>query len=129
MDLSTILSISGKAGLFKLISKGNNNFIVESLLDKKRMPAFSHDGVSSLDNIAIFTEKEDLPIEKVFETIYKKENAQQISIPLEDNVAIKRYFEEIVPNYDRERVYVSNMKKVYNWYNILIENQLLEFGD
>ena len=125
MDLSNVMTINGKPGLYKLVSKAKNNFIVESLADHKRIPAFSHDGVSSLDNIAIFTSEEDVVLEKVFEAIYKKENGEKVPDVLSDNLKLKKYFEEILPNYDKERVYVSNIKKVLNWYNILIENDLI----
>ena len=129
MDLSEILSITGKPGLFKLVSKTKNSFIVESLLDKKRIPAFSHDGVSTLDNIAIFTAEEDLPIEKVFQAIFKKENGGKVPDILNNNNLIKKYFEEVLPDYDKERVYVSNMKKVLMWYNILIDNNLIDLEE
>lgn len=129
MDLSKILSITGKPGLFQLISKTKSSFIVESLLDKKRIPAFSHDGVSTLDNIAIFTAEEDLPIEKVFQAIFKKENGEKIPDILNNNNLIKKYFEEVLPDYDKERVYVSNMKKVLTWYNILVENNLIDLEE
>jgi len=129
MDLSKILSITGKPGLYQLISKTKNSFIVESLLDKKRIPAFSHDGVSTLDNIAIFTEEEDLAIEKVFQAIFKKENGAKIPDILNNNDLIKKYFEEVLPSYDKERVYVSNMKKVLTWYNILADNNLIDLEE
>lgn len=129
MDLSKILSITGKPGLFQLISKTKSSFIVESLLDKKRIPAFSHDGVSTLDNIAIFTAEEDLAIEKVFQAIFRKENGAKIPDILNNNDLIKKYFEEVLPSYDKERVYVSNMKKVLTWYNILVDNNLVDLEE
>ncbi len=129
MDLSKILSITGKPGLFQLISKTKSSFIVESLLDKKRIPAFSHDGVSTLDNIAIFTAEEDLAIEKVFQAIFRKENGAKIPDILNNNDLIKKYFEEVLPSYDKERVYVSNMKKVLTWYNILVDNNLIDLEE
>lgn len=126
MDLSKILSITGKPGLYQLISQGKNSFIVESLVDKKRFPAFSQDGVANLENISIFTEEEDVTLESVFQSIYKKENGGKITVNMSDNNAIKAYFGEILPNYDKERVYVSNMKKVYSWYNLLIDHKLID---
>ena len=125
MDLSNILTINGKSGLFKLISKTKTSFIVESLTDKKRIPAFSHDGISSLDNIAIFTENEDVELGNVLIEIFKKENGQKVPDILNDNAKMKAYFAEILPEYDRERVYVSNIKKVLSWYNLLVENQII----
>jgi hypothetical protein len=128
MDLSKILSITGKNGLFKFLSKTPNSFIVEGLDDGKRFPAFSSDGVASLDNIAIFTETAEVPLQTVFQNIYKKEDGKKIEIP-KDNSAIKAYFAEVLPEYDRERVYVSNMKKVYHWYNILVEHNLVDLEE
>jgi hypothetical protein len=128
MDLSNILSITGKGSLYKLISRAPNNFIVESLEDGHRFPAFSHDGVATLDNIAIFTEEEEVTLQSVFQSIYKKENGQKVAVP-KDNNALKAYFAEVLPNYDRDRVYVSNIKKVLAWYNILVEHNLVDLEE
>lgn len=129
MDLSKILSITGKGGLFKLISQGKNNFIVESLLDGKRQPAFSHDGVANLENISIFTADEDVSLHSVFQAIFKKENGAKVTINLNDNNQLKNYFAEVLPNYDRERVYVSNIKKIMVWYNLLIDHNLVDLEE
>lgn len=129
MDLSKIMSISGKNGLFKLISQGKNNFIVESLEDGKRVPAFSHDGIATLDNISIFTEDEDVSLTSVFQSIFKKENGNSVPSNINDNTSLKKYFQEILPNYDKERVYVSNIKKVISWYNILIKHNLIDIEE
>ncbi|HPY81512.1 MAG TPA: DUF5606 domain-containing protein [Bacteroidales bacterium] len=126
MDLSKILSITGKNGLFKLISQTKTNFIVEALSDGKRFAEFSHTGVAILDNISIYTEDEDLPLTKVFQLIYQKEEGKPIAEISSDKSKLKSYFEEVLPNYDKERVYVSNIKKVLQWYNILIEHQLID---
>ncbi|MDY6326585.1 MAG: DUF5606 domain-containing protein [Bacteroidales bacterium] len=128
MDLSKILSITGKNGLFKFISKTPNSFIVEGLEDGKRFPAFSSDGVASLDNIAIFTDTDEIPLTKVFQNIFQKEGGKSIDVP-KDNGAIKSYFAEILPEYDRDRVYVSNMKKVFHWYNILVSHNLVDMEE
>ena len=129
MDLSKIMSISGKNGLFKLISQGKNNFIVESLEDGKRVPAFSHDGIATLDNISIFTEDEDVSLTSVFEAIYKKENGNEVPPSISDNTSLKKYFQEVLPTYDKERVYISNIKKVLSWYNILIKHNLIDIEE
>lgn len=129
MDLSKILSISGKNGLYKLITQGKNNFIVESLEEGKRIPAFSHDGISTLDNISIFTEDEDVALGMVFQAIFKKENGAETPAILNDNAKLKKYFEEVLPNYDKERVYVSNIKKVLVWYNILVKHNLIDLEE
>ncbi|MBO4654594.1 MAG: DUF5606 domain-containing protein [Bacteroidales bacterium] len=126
MDLSKILSVTGKSGLFKLLSHNKNSFIVESLTDGNRMPVFPNDGVATLDNISIFTEDEDVPLQNVLLSIFKKENGAQSSVNVADSNALKAYFAEVLPNYDRERVYVSNMKKVVLWYNQLVEKQLID---
>ncbi len=128
MDLSNILSITGKGGLFKLVSRTPNSFIVEALEDGHRFPAFSHDGVATLDNIAIFTEDGEVSLQSVFQSIFKKENGAAMQMP-KDNNAIKAYFAEILPDYDRDRVYVSNMKKVYAWYNLLVANNLVDLEE
>ena len=126
MDLSKVLSVTGKSGLFKLLSHNKNSFIVESLTDGKRMPVFPNDGVATLDNISIFTEDEDVPLQEVLLAIFKKENGAQSPVNVSDSNALKAYFAEVLPNYDRERVYVSNMKKVILWYNQLIEKGLID---
>ena len=128
MDLSNILSITGKGSLYKLISRAPNSFIVEGLEDGHRFPAFSHDGVATLDNIAIFTEDEEVSLQSVFQSIFKKENGQKIVVP-KDNNALKTYFGEVLPNYDRDRVYVSNIKKVLAWYNILVQHNLIDLEE
>ncbi|MCQ2263703.1 MAG: DUF5606 domain-containing protein [Bacteroidales bacterium] len=129
MDLSKVLAITGKSGLFTLISRGNNNFIVESLTDGKRFPAFSHDGVANLENISIFTNGDDVTLESVFVSMYKKENGGKCNVSLSDGNAMKAYFAEVLPDYDRERVYVSNIKKVIAWYNQLIDHNLIDLEE
>jgi hypothetical protein len=129
MDLSKILSISGKNGLYKLITQGKNSFIVESLEDGKRVPAFSHDGIATLDNISMFTTDEDVSLTIILQTIFKKENGAETPAILNDNAKLKKYFEEVLPNYDQERVYVSNIKKVLSWYNILIKHNLVDLEE
>lgn len=128
MDLSNILSITGKSGLFKLISRTQTNFIVESLDDQHRFPAFSHDGVATLDNIAIFTEDGEVSLQSVFQAIYKKYDGKKVETP-KDNQGFKTFFEEVLPEYDHERVYVSNIKKVILWYNILVDHQLIDLEE
>ena len=120
--LKTILSISGKPGLFKLISQGKNILIVESLIDGKKMPSHAQDKAVSLADIAIFTDEEEVSLYTVFCSIKAKENGQKASInPKSDNNTLRAYFAEILPNFDRERVYPSDIKKIITWYNILID--------
>jgi len=125
MDLSNILSISGKNGLFKLISQGKNNFIVESLEDKKRFSAFQNEGVSTLDNIAIYTYNDTIELVKVIQTIYLKQEKQLFDYKTLKDDQLRDYFKEIIPDYDETRVFLSNIKKVYQWYNILLINDLI----
>ncbi len=129
MDLSKILSISGKPGLFKVISQTKSGALVESFIDKKRMPVFTTDKMSLLSEISIFTNTEDIPLKEVFKTIYLKENGGKCIDPKSNNDNLKKYMEEILPNYDKERVYISDMKKMFNWYNMLIEENYLDFND
>ena len=125
MDLTGILSLSGKSGLFKSVAQTKNGLIVESLIDKKRFPAYVSDKVSSLEDICIFTADEDLPLKDVFELIYKKEQGKACIDHKSNDAALKKYMEEVLPAYDKDRVYVSDMRKLFMWYNLLVEHGLL----
>ena len=127
--LKDILSISGYGGLFKFISQGRAGIIVESLEDKKRMNASASAKISALEDIAIFTETEDLPLKGVFKTIFEKENGGVAIKHKSSAEELKNYFTEVLPDYDRDRVYVSDIKKVINWYNILHKLELLNFDE
>ena len=129
MDLSKILSISGKNGLFKMISQGKNNFIVESLEDNKRFPAFQSDGVSTLENISIYTNDDPVELKKLFQNIYLKQDKQQLDYKTMTDTQLRDYFKEILPNYDEDRVFLSNIKKAYQWYNILLEHDLISIEE
>lgn len=123
--LKEILSISGQPGLFKMISKGNNNIIVESLLTGKRMPAHSSNKVISLEDIAIFTDSGEVVLKEVLKKIAEKENKQKTIDHKTEPAKLKVYFKDILPDYDESRVYVSDIKKLVQWYNILQEKDLL----
>jgi len=128
--LKEILSISGKPGLFKLVSQGKNMLIVESLLDGKRIPAYSKDKVVSLGDIAVFTDATEIPLSQVFESIKKAENSAKCNIdPKADNDKLRKYMETILPEYDRDRVYPSDIRKIILWYNILVDSNLLDFTE
>jgi len=129
MDLSKILSISGKNGLFKLISQGKNNFIVESLEDKKRFSAFQSDGISSLDNISIYTYEDPVELGKVFQAIYLKQEKEPLDYKTLTDAQLRAYFKEVLPIYDEERVFISNIKKTCQWYNILLKNELISVDE
>lgn len=119
MDLSGIISISGKPGLFKVVAQAKNNIIVESLIDGKRVPAYSTDKISALEDISIYTYEEDKPLAEVYQAIYDKENGGSVLSHKESLNKLTKYLLEVLPNYDAERVYTSDIKKLFQWYNIL----------
>ena len=125
MILKDILAISGEPGLFKFIAQGKNAIIVEHLETKKRSSAYGSAKVSSLEDIAIFTDKEDKPLGKVFDLIHEKENGGPAIDSKSDTVKLKAWFEGIIPDYSKDKVYTSDIKKVAQWYNILHTLNLL----
>ena len=128
--LKDILAVSGKPGLYKLISKGNNLSIIESLTDKKRIPAYTRDKIISLNNISLFTEEGDVSLPDVLSKIKEKEDGKIISIDLSkvDNDQLRAYLAEVLPNFDRERVYPSDIRKLLKWYDLLITNGITDFS-
>ncbi|MDE6694381.1 MAG: DUF5606 domain-containing protein [Bacteroidales bacterium] len=126
MDLSLIFNVPGKPGLYKLISQGKNSAIMESLVDKKRAPFFGLDKMSSLAEIAIYTEADEIPLADVFRAIHKKENGGACLGHKEDAKKVRDYFAVVLPTYDRERVYESNIRKVLQWYNLLQKEGLVD---
>ena len=130
MDLTKILSISGKPGLFLMVGDAKNKIIIESLMDGKRYPAFSHDKISSLKEISIYTETDDLPLEDAFKNLFKALDGKTIENPKKmSSTDLKALFEKAVPDYDKESVYVSNMKSVFSWYNLLVEKNLIDLEE
>lgn len=127
--LKGILSISGQSGLFKMVAESKNNIIVESLDTLKRMPVHSTSKVSSLEDIAIYTETAEVPLKDVFKVISDNENGGQAISSKSSVNELRSYFEKIVPEYDKGRVYISDIKKVLLWYNILQEKELLDFSE
>lgn len=119
MDLSGVISISGKPGLFKVVAQSKNNIIVESLIDNKRIPAYSTDRISALEDISIYTYEEDVPLKQVYTTIAKKEDCKACPSHKDSSNKLSAYLEEILPDYDQDRVYPSDIKKLFQWYNIL----------
>lgn len=125
MDLSGIISIAGMSGLYKVIAQTKSGLVVESLLDKKRVPAYSTSKVSALEEVSIYSTGDDVPLKDVFQKIYDKEKgASTIDHKLPD-AELKKYFKTVFPEYDESRVYVSDIKKVINWYNTLQKEGLL----
>ena len=126
--MKKILSVSGKNGLFKMISQGKNMLIAESLIDQKRIPVYPRDKVVSLGDISIYTDEEEVPLPKILSTIKEKENGKTIDFnPAIKPEELKSYFAEILPNFDREKVYPSDIKKIMNWYNLLINTGNADF--
>ena len=125
MVLKDILSISGEPGLYKFIAQGKNAIIVEQIETGKRSSAFSSAKVSSLEDISVFTENEDLPLGKVFDKIYDKESGGPSIDAKSDPEKLKKYFEEVIPDYSREKVYISDIKKIILWYNLLQKKNML----
>jgi hypothetical protein len=126
MILKDILSISGEPGLFRFIAQGKNAIIVEHLETKKRSSAYGSAKVSSLEDIAIFTETEDMPLGKVFDLIYEKGNGGPAIDSKADAAKLKTWFEGVLPEYSRDKVYTSDIKKLASWYNILHNLDLLK---
>lgn len=129
MDLKDILAISGHPGLYKFISQGRSAMIVENLEDKKRMSAFASSKISSLEDIAVFTDDEDIPMADVLKLIYEKEKGKPAIDHKSPSEDLKKYFEEVLPEYDRNRVYVSDIKKIVLWYNLLLKLDMVRFDE
>jgi hypothetical protein len=128
--LKKILSVSGKQGLYQLISQGKNLFIVESLVDHKRIPVYMRDKAVSLGDIAMYTEDTEVPLREVLKTIKEKENGKEIVYsPTIQPAELRDYFESVLPNFDKERVYPSDIKKLMSWYNLLIKSGLTDFEE
>jgi len=128
--METILSIAGKPGLYRLVSRGKMNLIVEALDEThKRIPAFASDRVTSLADIAMFTDSEDIPLWKVLKNVGDKEQQTPCSLNYKKCSAkeLRDYFAEVLPEYDRDRVHDSDIKKLLQWYNILVQNGYTDF--
>jgi len=128
--METILSISGKPGLYRLVSRGNNTLIVESITGpKRRMPAFATDRITSLGDIAMFTEDDDVALWQVLKNLGEKEESKKSSLDYKKCSAeeLHTYFGEVLPDYDRDRVHDSDIKKLIQWYNILVEAGITDF--
>ena len=128
--LQSILAISGKPGLYKLVSRGNRCLIVESLDEKKkRMPAQGSDKVISLNDIAMYTEDEEVPLPQVFDALSKVQEGKPVTMDYKkaDKDELFELFAQVLPTFDRDRVHASDVKKLIQWYNILLENGITEF--
>ena len=130
--LETILAISGKPGLYRLVSRGNRSLIIETLdKAKKRMPAFGTDRVISLADIAMYTDSEEVPLRQVLKNIFAKEGGKIASVDPKkaSKEELAEFVGEVLPNFDRDRVFPSDMKKLVQWYNILVENGITDFDE
>ncbi len=127
--LKEILAITGKPGLFKLVSHGNNMLIVESLLDGKRMPTYGRDKIVSLADVSMFTEDEDVSLSDVLTKLGAKAGLKPATIDAKkaDNDELRAFFASVLPNFDRERVYPSDIRKLIIWYNILVNAGITDF--
>ena len=130
--LETILAIAGKPGLYRLVNKGNRSLIVETIdKAKKRMPAFGTDRIISLADIAMYTDSEEVPLRQVLKNMLEKEGGKKASIDVKkaSKDELAAYVGEVLPNFDRDRVFPSDMKKLVQWYDILVENGLTDFDE
>jgi dephospho-CoA kinase len=128
----TILAIAGKPGLYKLVSRGKNNLIVEALdASHRRQPAFATDRITALNDIAMYTETDDVPLTKVLESMKKLEEGKKSSVDYRkaDGDELRDYFAKVLPDFDRDRVQNSHIKKLIQWYNILVEAGITDFEE
>ena len=121
MELKEIISITGRPGLFKVVAQGKNNVIVESIVDKKRFPAYASDRISTLGDISIYTTDEDAKLTDVLASFHDHYEGKACPSHKEELTVLEGLLEKILPNYDKERVYKSDLRKIFQWYNILIK--------
>ena len=126
MNLKGIIAISGRSGLFKVVTQGKNNVIVESMIDKKRFPAYASEKISTLEDISIFTYEEDVKLTDVLKSIFEKNEGKEAISHKEDIKVLEKELKNHLPNYDQERVYPSDIRKVFQWYNLLQKADLLK---
>ena len=127
--LKNILAITGKPGLYKLISRGNNMLIVESLVDGKRMPTYARDKIVALSDVSMFTNADDVTLSEVLTNAGKKEGLKAVAMDPKkaSNDELQAWFDEVLPDWDRDRVYTSDIRKLIQWYNILIHAGITDF--
>lgn len=125
-DFSAIISISGKPGLYKVLTQTKTGLVVESVVDGKRVPVYATDKVSALEDISIYTETEDLPLLEVFQKMLKKEGGKESLNHKSPPQELRDHFATIIEDFDQDRVYNSDVKKIFQWYNILVKSKLLQ---
>ena len=128
MGLDKVLAISGKPGLFELTAQTRGGFVAKSMLDGKKIAVNMRHNVSILSEIAIYTYTEEIPLGEVFQKIKEKEDGGAAISHKSSKKELEAYFSEVLPDYDEDRVYTSDMKKIFQWYNILIENGFTDFS-
>ena len=129
MDLTKIMTVAGKPGLYQMHSQTKNGLIVESLIDGRKMPVFANDRVSTLQDISIFTTGEDMPLKDALKALFTKLNGEKAIDPKSDKKELIAFMDENLPEWDRERVYPSDLKKLVTWYNMLLEHNLIDLKD
>ena len=129
MELKGILAISGKPGLYKMLSQGKSSIIVEGFEDKKRFPVYTAHNISALEEISIYTETEDVPLVNVFKSIFDITEGKEAITHKSSRNQLEEFFSKVLPDYDEERVYISDIKKIIQWYNILYRNGLMVFEE
>lgn len=130
--LETILAISGKPGLYRLVSRGNRSLIVETLdSNHRRIPTFANDKVISLADIAMYTDEEEVPLRQVLKNIQNKYEGKKVELDYKkaSKEELSEFLAEVLPQYDRDRVYPADMKKLIQWYNLLVENDITDFEE
>ena len=128
--LSEILAITGKPGLYKLVTRGNNMLIVESLLDGKRMPTYARDKIVALSDVSMFTTGEDVRLSDVLTNVGKKEGLKPVALDVKkaSTAELQEWFDQVLPDWDRDRVYPSDIRKLIQWYNILVNAGITDFS-
>jgi hypothetical protein len=121
MTIEKLIVVTGKPGIFKIENQSKNGLIVQSLSDNKKFPILNIHNISGLNDIAIYTYEDEVPLKNVFYNIYKKENGKKTINHKESKKVLEDFLESVLPNYDRERVYPSNIKKIVQWYNLLVD--------
>ena len=128
--IKTILSIAGKPGLYRLVSQGRNMLIVESIATGKRMPAFASDKVMSLGDIAMYTTGDDIPLADVLELVKVKTDCKPVDVKtFAGDVEMRAFFGEVLPEFDRDRVHDSDIRKLFQWYNLLLDAGITDFKE
>ena len=128
--LREILAITGKPGLYKIVSNGKNMLVVEDLATGKRIPAHGRDKIISLGDVAMYTDRGEVPLSDVFENVYKFADGKPVDVKkMVEDGTLESTFAEVLPDFDRDHVYTSDMKKLFNWYNILVNAGYTTFSE